>query len=70
MNHYFRLLSFLRPYLWPYFTLAMLCMVIFGATDGALPFLVQRIIDDVFTHKDPSALRYLPAVIVAFFAFR
>ncbi|MGH7797730.1 MAG: ABC transporter ATP-binding protein [Candidatus Binatia bacterium] len=70
MNHYFRLLAFLKPYLWPYFSLAMLCMVVFGATDGALPFLVQRVIDDVFTLKDPSALSYLPAVIVALFAFR
>lgn len=70
MNHYFRLLSFLKPYLWPYFSLAMLCMVIFGATDGALPFLVERIMDDVFTLKNPSALRYLPIVIVALFAFR
>ncbi|HEX9788416.1 MAG TPA: ABC transporter transmembrane domain-containing protein [Candidatus Binatia bacterium] len=70
MNHYFRLLSFLKPYLWPHFSLAMVCMVVFGATDGALPFLVQRVIDDVFTLKDPSALSYLPAVIVGLFAFR
>jgi subfamily B ATP-binding cassette protein MsbA len=70
VNHYFRLLSFLKPYLWPYFSLAMLCMIVFGASDGALPFLVQRVIDDVFTLKDPSALRYLPIVIVALFAFR
>jgi len=70
VNLYFRLLAFLKPYLWPYFALAMLCMVVFGATDGALPFLVQRIIDDVFTRKDPAALRYLPGVIVALFAFR
>lgn len=48
----------------------MLCMVVFGATDGALPFLVERIMDDVFTLKDPSALRYLPIIIVALFAFR
>ena len=70
MKHYHRLLSFLKPYLWPYFSLAMLCMVVFGATDGALPFLVERIMDDVFTLKDPSALRYLPIIIVALFAFR
>jgi len=70
VKHYHRLLSFLKPYLWPYFGLAMLCMVVFGATDGALPFLVERIMDDVFTLKDPSALRYLPIIIVALFAFR
>lgn len=70
MKTYRRLLLFLKPYLWPYFTLGMLCMVGFGATDGVLPFLVQRIIDDVFTRKDQTALTYLPAVIVGIFAFR
>lgn len=70
MQTYRRLLLFLKPYLWPYFTLGMLCMVGFGATDGVLPFLVQRIIDDVFTRKDQTALTYLPVVIVGIFAFR
>jgi subfamily B ATP-binding cassette protein MsbA len=67
---YIRLLSYLKPYVWPYFILAMVCMVAFGATDGVLPFLVQKIIDDVFTLKDETALTYLPGVIVAIFAFR
>jgi ATP-binding cassette, subfamily B, bacterial MsbA len=70
MKIYFRLLSYLRPYIWPYFILAMLCMVAFGASDGVLPFLVQRVIDDVFTRKDQFMLTYLPVVIVAIFAFR
>lgn len=70
MKIYIRLLAYLKPYIWPYFTLAMVCMVAFGATDGVLPFLVQKIIDDVFTRKDESALTYLPGVIVAIFAFR
>jgi len=67
---YIRLLAYLKPYIWPYFVLAMMCMVAFGATDGVLPFLVQRIIDDVFTSKDETALTYLPGVIVGIFAFR
>lgn len=67
---YIRLLAYLKPYIWPYFTLAMMCMVAFGATDGVLPFLIQKIIDDVFTRKDEAALAYLPSVIVAIFAFR
>lgn len=70
MKIYIRLLAYLKPYVWPYFILAMVCMVAFGATDGVLPFLVQKIIDDVFTRKDESALTYLPGVIVAIFAFR
>ena len=70
MKTYLRLLSYLKPYVWPYFVLAMICMVAFGATDGMLPFLVQRTFDDVFTRKDPSALSFLPVVIVGIFAFR
>ena len=37
---------------------------------ASLPFLIQKIIDDVFTRKDEAALTYLPSVIVAIFAFR
>ncbi|HME59909.1 MAG TPA: ABC transporter ATP-binding protein, partial [Candidatus Binatia bacterium] len=70
MSTYIRLIGFLKPYLWPYFTIAVLCMVGFGATDGMLPFLVQQIIDDVFTRKDQAALTYLPLLILALFAFR
>ncbi|MGH7854740.1 MAG: ABC transporter ATP-binding protein [Candidatus Binatia bacterium] len=70
MKTYARLLSYLKPYIWPYFILAMICMVAFGATDGVLPFLVQRIIDDVFTKKNQTALTYLPGIIVGIFAFR
>ena len=70
MKTYVRLLTFLKPYIWPYFSLGMLCMVGFGATDGVLPFLVQRTFDDVFTRKDQAALAYLPGVIVGIFAFR
>jgi ATP-binding cassette, subfamily B, bacterial MsbA len=48
----------------------MVCMVGFGATDGALPFLVQRVFDDIFTRKDVRALTYLPVVIIGIFAIR
>src|SRR6266508_3453398 len=70
VKDYIRLLSFLKPYVWPHFVLAMVCMVGFGATDGALPFLVQRVIDDIFTRRDQTALKYLPFVIIGIFSFR
>ncbi|HEU5464388.1 MAG TPA: ABC transporter ATP-binding protein, partial [Candidatus Binatia bacterium] len=70
MKTYRRLLAFLKPYFWPYFALAIVCMIGFGATDGMLPFLVQRIIDDVFTRKDAAALTSVPLLIFALFAFR
>jgi subfamily B ATP-binding cassette protein MsbA len=45
-------------------------MVAFGATDGTIPFLVQRIMDDVFARKDETALNYLPLLVIGLFAFR
>ena len=42
MKTYLRLLKYLKPYIWPYFTLGLLCMIGFGATDGVLPGIVGR----------------------------
>jgi subfamily B ATP-binding cassette protein MsbA len=67
---YRRLLAYLRPYWWPHFTLAVLCMVLFSATNGAMPFLVQHIFDDVFTGRNILALKILPVVIIATFLLR
>lgn len=70
MDIYLRLLKYLRPYIWPRFSVAMACMLGYSATSGVMPFLVQRIFDDVFARKDQLALVYLPFVIIAVFAFR
>lgn len=70
MKNYLRLFQFLKPYIWPHFTLAILCMIGFGATDGALPFLVQHVFDDVFQRKDVTVLSYLPFLIIGIFLFR
>jgi subfamily B ATP-binding cassette protein MsbA len=45
-------------------------MLAYGATDGAIPFLVQRVMDDVFVEKDLTVLAYLPWLIVLVFALR
>jgi subfamily B ATP-binding cassette protein MsbA len=67
---YLRLLDFLKPYIWPFFALGMVCTLAYGATDGAIPFLVQHIMDDVFSNKDQRTLSYLPIVIIVVFAVR
>lgn len=67
---YRRLLGYLRPYWWPHFTLAMICMIAFSATNGIMPFLIRHVFDDVFTAKNMTALKLLPAAIVATFLFR
>lgn len=67
---YLRLLRYVRPYVWPHFAVALLCMLFFSSTNGVMPFLVQHIFDDVFTARNQWALRLLPVVIVAVFVFR
>jgi subfamily B ATP-binding cassette protein MsbA len=67
---YRRMLKYLRPYIWPYFVGAMACMVLFGSTNGVMPFLVRYIFDDVFTAKNATVLQMLPFAILAVFVFR
>ncbi|OGQ74656.1 MAG: ABC transporter permease [Deltaproteobacteria bacterium RIFCSPLOWO2_12_FULL_60_16] len=70
MTIYLRLLKFLRPYVWPYFTMAMICMAGYSATSGAVPYLAQTVFDDVFVRKDQAVLSYIPFVIIGIFAVR
>ena len=70
MKLYVRLLGYLRPYLWPRFTLAVVFMVLYSSTNGAMPFMVRSVFDDVFLNKREWALKLLPVVIVAVFVFR
>ena len=67
---YRRLLQFLKPYIWPYFVLGMICMVGYGLTDGSIPFLVQPIMDDVFGRKDQGTLNLIPFLVIGVFVFR
>ncbi len=65
-----RLLGYLRPYVWPHFVGAILCMVLFGATNGVMPFLVRFIFDDIFSEKNVTMLYTLPFVVIGTFIAR
>jgi subfamily B ATP-binding cassette protein MsbA len=67
---YIRLLRYLKAYVWPHFSIAMVCMVAYSATDGVLPFIVQKVFDDVFAKKDKGMLLFLPIIIVSVFVIR
>jgi subfamily B ATP-binding cassette protein MsbA len=41
-------------------------MVVFGATDGVVPFLVKYILDGVFTKRDEQLLWVLPGLLMGF----
>ncbi len=70
MKTYRRLLPFLKPYIWPYFVLGIVCMLGYSATGGVIPFLVQSVFDDLFQRKDVSMLYYLPFAIIILFTAR
>ncbi|HWP56341.1 MAG TPA: ABC transporter ATP-binding protein [Candidatus Acidoferrales bacterium] len=70
LDQYWRLLHYARPYLWPHTVLAIVCMLVFSATSGAVPFIVRTTIDDVFVRKDRVTLFYLPLVVIGVFVVR
>ncbi len=70
MRIYRRLFPFLQPYLFSAFLPAVICMLLFSATNGVLPFLVQHVFDDIFAQKNVPALGTLPVIIVGTFLFR
>jgi len=70
LKNYLRLLEFLRPYIWPHFTVATICMLGYGATDGALPFVVRWMMDDVFVKKNVANLYYVPVIVIGIFLIR
>ncbi|MGH7821442.1 MAG: ABC transporter ATP-binding protein, partial [Candidatus Binatia bacterium] len=67
---YRRLLRYLWPYLWPRFAAAVVCMVLYSATNGVMPWLVRSVFDDIFLRKQVWAIQLLPALIVGVFLFR
>ncbi|HZR83077.1 MAG TPA: ABC transporter transmembrane domain-containing protein [Candidatus Binatia bacterium] len=67
---YRRLLRYLRPYVWPRFVAGVACMLLFSATNGAVPFLVEGTFDDIFARHDLNALAWLPAAVVGLFVVR
>ena len=67
---YRRLLGYMRPYVWPRFVAAVACMLVFSSTNGILPFLVERVFDDVFARHDLGMLAWLPAGVIVLFGVR
>ena len=68
-NVFLRLLKYLIPYKANFF-FALIAMIIYGATDGVVPYILKRILDDVFGSRDPQMLHYLIVFTIAFSAFR
>ncbi|MBF0583726.1 MAG: lipid A export permease/ATP-binding protein MsbA [Magnetococcales bacterium] len=62
-------MQFVWPYRW-YLLPAFLCMLTLAATNGAIAFLVQPILDKVFIEQDKVMLASMPLIIIVLFAVR
>ncbi len=66
MQTFKRLLMLGRPYTLR-FLIAMVCMLIVGATTSSQAVLVKPVLDDIFLAKNPAALKWLPIAVVVIF---
>ncbi|NMC64220.1 MAG: ATP-binding cassette domain-containing protein [SAR324 cluster bacterium] len=66
---YKRVFSFLKPYKALFLT-ALLCMMVFGSSDGGIPVIVKYVLDRVFSEQDKTFLYLLPAILIGFSTIR
>jgi subfamily B ATP-binding cassette protein MsbA len=66
---YRRILRYLGKHRSSFFA-AMVFMVLFGATDGVVPFLGKQMMDGIFANKDRDLLLQLPWIIIGFAIIR
>lgn len=60
---YLRLLKYVKPYRWQ-FSVAIIGMVVFAATEPALPALMQPMLDGSFIEKDETMIVLVPILLV------
>jgi subfamily B ATP-binding cassette protein MsbA len=66
---YWRLLRYARPYK-GMFTIGVLGMILFAATNASLAYLVKTFLNGTFVKKDPAILWEMPLAVVVLFTLR
>ena len=69
MNLYFRLLSYVRPYLIR-ITIAIICTMTAAGCNLYLPWIIKDVVDKVLVDKDTVMLNYIAASIIIVFIVR
>lgn len=64
MKDYRRLLTYLRPYLWPHGVGAVVSMLLFSSLEGTVPFMIKYALDNASLALERSVL--VQAVVVVF----
>jgi ATP-binding cassette, subfamily B, bacterial MsbA len=67
---YLRLIRYARPYVFPDLILAIATLAVLAASNGAIPFLVKRFIDQISSMKSLEAVHVLSLEILAIFIIR
>jgi len=66
---YLRLLSYVRPY-WKMLATSVALLALLAATEPLFPALIKPLLDEGFTNKDPSFVRWAPIFIVGIFTLK
>ncbi|MCB0318026.1 MAG: ATP-binding cassette domain-containing protein, partial [Bdellovibrionales bacterium] len=69
ISTYSRIIDYLKPHKKEFFA-SLICMVFYGASDGAIPFIVKHILDGIFTNHNTQLLYLLPLAVMLFAIFR
>lgn len=69
MDSFKRLLLMARQY-YVRFIIAVICMIIAGGLQSALPLIAKPAIDEIFVNKDIASLKWIPFAVVAIFFFK
>lgn len=66
---YGRLLRYAKPY-WPAFSVALVGMLIFAATEPVFAAMIKPLLDGSFVDRDPEVVRIMPLLLIALFLVR
>ncbi|MBA4422519.1 MAG: lipid A export permease/ATP-binding protein MsbA [Syntrophus sp. (in: bacteria)] len=69
MTIFKRLLKLAKPHT-AKFSIALLCMLVVGATTSALAFLVKPTLDEIFLKKNSAALQWIPLAVVGIYLIK
>jgi subfamily B ATP-binding cassette protein MsbA len=69
MDIFKRLLKLAKPHM-PKFALAMLSMLVVGATTSALAFLVKPALDEIFLKKNADMLIWIPCAVIVIYLIK
>ena len=65
MKKYHRMLSYLRPYVWPWAALAIASMLLYSAVEGAIPFLAKYVHEQLLNAQQAQILPWVVIAVAA-----